>query len=536
MNAPITAVTVIEDRAMVTRKATFAVAAGQHRVVIERVSPVLVDKALTATADGARVLDVRCERYLAPWVDPDAGPTEAGDAAVRDLHAELEQLAAQIEAEGAKLATARSELAALNAIAASALRDLALAASRATPVPGAQAALAAIDADDAAARARIATAELAEKALARAHQRLKLRIARAEAATGIAAARLVIDLVADAAGDVALSVGYLVAGAAWRPYHRAVLTRDAGAGGEIAWQTTACVWQATGEDWTDVDLVLSLERPSFGAAPPELTDDELLTQRKPDTVTVEAREQALQTTGLGGGGQAGGAQAPGEVPGIDDGGLGVTLSAARATVLGDGAPHRVPVIDFTSRAELDLIAVPMRSPCAHLRAKLVNTGAAPLLAGPVDLVMASGYVGRAEVGFIAPGEKLAIGFGPEADVRIHREETRERDEAGLLGGWNTTTVRVAVRISNLGREPRVVGVTERVPVSEVEQVQIAVSAPDAYPLAVGDGGEKVTQITQRTIDDRGMVAWSVELPPLGRRAVTLEYKLKAQRGVSGVDD
>jgi uncharacterized protein (TIGR02231 family) len=169
-----------------------------------------------------------------------------------------------------------------------------------------------------------------------------------------------------------------------------------------------------------------------------------------------------------------------------------------------------------------------------VRAKLTNAGATPLLAGPVDLVMASGYVGRAEVGFIAPGETLAIGFGPEADVRIHREETREHDEAGLLGSWNTTTVRVAVRVSNLGREPRVVRVTERVPVSEVEQVQIAVSAPDAYVLAAGDGGEKVSQVTQRTIDDRGLVAWSVELPPLGRRAVTLEYKVKAQRSVTGL--
>jgi len=36
------------------------------------------------------------------------------------------------------------------------------------------------------------------------------------------------------------------------------------------------------------------------------------------------------------------------------------------------------------------------------------------------------------------------------------------------------------------------------------------------------------------IDDRGLVSWSVELPPLGRRAVTLEYRVKSQRGVAGV--
>jgi hypothetical protein len=48
------------------------------------------------------------------------------------------------------------------------------------------------------------------------------------------------------------------------------------------------------------------------------------------------------------------------------------------------------------------------------------------------------------------------------------------------------------------------------------------------------GGEDITHVTARAIDDRGLVSWSVELPPLGRRAVTLEYRVKSQRDVAGV--
>ena len=47
-------------------------------------------------------------------------------------------------------------------------------------------------------------------------------------------------------------------------------------------------------------------------------------------------------------------------------------------------------------------------------------------------------------------------------------------------------------------------------------------------------GEDIVQVTARTIDDRGMVSWVVELPPLGRRAVALEYRIRSQRGVAGV--
>jgi uncharacterized protein (TIGR02231 family) len=518
--APVTAVTVLEDRASITRRGTFAARVGQQRIVIERVSPVLADKTLTATCAGARVLDARCERFVAPWREGE------GESEPVRLRAERTRLENARDAASATSRTARDEAVAFAELAAASLGDLAVAATRGTASPGAAAALGELDAIEAAALQRALDAELELEDVSAALDRLDDRLARAEAEAGEQAARLVIDLIADQPGDVTVTASYVVPGAAWRPYHRAQLARAAA---RLEWQTTACVWQATGEDWHDVELVCSLERPSLGVEPPELEDDELRTRRKPDTVVVEARDQEHETTGLG-------AAGPAQVPGIDDGGLGLRLTASRVTVRGDGRPHRIPVGGFETAVQLSQVAIPLRSPWVHLRARIINTGTMPLLAGPVDLIMASGYVGRAEVGFVAVGEKFYLGFGPEADVRVHRTETRERDEAGLLGGWNTQTVRVAVRLSNLGAERREIVVTERIPISEVEQVEVHASAPDAYLLGEDDqpGGEEITQVTARALDERGLVTWSVELPPLGRRAVTLEYRVKSQRGVAGL--
>ncbi len=518
MNAPITSVTVLEDRASVTRRGTASLAAGQHRLVIENVSPVLADKTLLATANGARVLDVRCERYLAPWRDPDSGSTEAPATLREERHA----LQRDLDAAVARASTARAEIDALRELAEAAHRDLAIAAARGTSVGDASAQLADLDAADAAARARHVTASIEIEDATAKIARLDARIARAEAETGEEAARLVVDVLAETANDVALTISYIVPGAAWRPYHRAMLARAAG---RVDWTTTACVWQSTGEDWIDAELIFSLERPSLGVDPPELGDDELVVRRRPDTVVVEAREQEQQNTGLGGS----------AVPGIDDGGLGITLTAHRASIKKDGTPHRVPVGGFTAPTTLSLIAIPLKSAWCHIRARITNAGQAPILAGPVDLIMASGYVGRADVGFVAAGEKFYLGFGPESDVRVHRIETRDRDD-GLLGG-STQTVRVAVRVSNLGTEKRTIDITERIPISEVEQVEVTVASPDAYLLGDQAGperGEEITQVTARAIDERGLVTWGVELPPLGRRAVTLEYKIKSQRGVAGV--
>jgi len=504
-------VTVLEDRASITRRGQVALAGGQQRIVVERVAPVLADKTLTATCTNARVLDVRCERYVAPW-------REGAPDRANELREQRNQLESRLAAARTRAQVARAESEALAQLLEAALHGLAIAAARGATSPAAAAELAELDARDAGARARRVDAELEVEDLARAIERLHDRLRDAEAQAGEHAARLVIDVLADAPGDATLTIGYVVPGAAWRPFHRAQLARDTG---ELDFSTTACIWQATGEDWTDVDLHCSLERPSLGVEPPALADDELRARRKPETVIVEAREQEIQTTG------------PGtlEVPGIDDGGLGTRLHAGKVTVRADGAPHRVPVASFQTTAQVTLVAIPLRSPWVHVRARLVNAGASPILAGPVDLIMASGYVGRGELGFVSPGEKAYLGFGPDSELRVHRTETRERDDAGILGSWNVQTVRVAVRLSNLGTQKREVTVTERIPISEVEQVEVHASAADAYML---DEAEEITQVTARAFDERGLVTWAVELPPLGRRAVTLEYKVKSQRGVAGV--
>ena len=512
--APVAEVSVLEDRASIVRRGKVALRAGQQRLVIERVSPVLVDKTLLATCTNARVLDIRCERYVAPWREANEPPSL--------LRAERSRLEAERAVVRAKIATAKAETDLVTNIDAAAYTDLATHAARGWLAGDVRARLAALDAQAAAARARRGLAEHAAEDLDAQITRLSARINEAESRAGDEAARLIIDVIADAAGESTLAASYIVPGAAWRPYHRAQLSRDTG---KLVWETTACVWQATGEDWVDAELAFSLERPSLGVEPPTLTDDELRARKKPDTVTVEAREQEQQQTGLGGSG-------PLQVPGIDDGGLGLRLTGGRATVHADGKPHRINVGSFQATAQVSLVAIPLKSAWVHVRARIINSGTTPLLAGPVDLIMASGYVGRADIGFVAPGEKFYVGFGPESDVRIHRDETRERDDAGILGGWNVQTVRVAVRLSNLGTQKREIVVTERIPISEVEQVDVQASSPDAYLLE--DEREEITQVTARALDEKGLVSWTVELPPLTRRAVTLEYKIKSQRGVAGV--
>jgi uncharacterized protein (TIGR02231 family) len=195
----------------------------------------------------------------------------------------------------------------------------------------------------------------------------------------------------------------------------------------------------------------------------------------------------------------------------------------------------VPLGAHAAPAEVTLVAMPERSPCAFTRSRQVN-GGRPLLAGPVDLVRDHGQVGRTSVLYVAGGERFELGWGPDPELRLHREEERLREEPGLLQSAKVTRVQVVVRLSNLGATPRTVEVVERVPVSELDKVEIVVTPPEGWspPTLATERAAGVELVTARSVDGDGLVRWQVTLPPRGRRMVALEYRVRADSGVVGL--
>ncbi|MBK9029988.1 MAG: DUF4139 domain-containing protein [Myxococcales bacterium] len=310
------------------------------------------------------------------------------------------------------------------------------------------------------------------------------------------------------------------------PYHVATWRGDT-----LELATDACVWQATGEDWRDVALTCSTARPSLGATPPMPVDDLLRVQAK-GALVAAVREETIATTGLGA------ARALDQVPGVDDGGRVQALAApAPATIVADGRPHRIRLGAWSSPVEAAHVAFPELAPAVIVRTRAVHAGAAPLLAGPVDLIRDGGYTGRTTILYVAPGERFELGWGADPALRVHRTHREKRDEAGLLGSWDQIRHRVAIRLSNLGAAARTITVTERVPVSELpDKVEVVLKAADAWQLEDDDGAirDRTPRITARTVGDHGMVSWTVELPGRQRRAIAHEYVVKVHGSVQGL--
>lgn len=511
---PVAEVLLLEDRAQVRRRGSLRLPAGRCLLAVPEVAPALVDRTLQAAARGAQVVDlrvVRSARLRRTERPADLAAREAQERALRE----------QVGERKGRLARRSRDLELARQVEAQVLAELAQDVAWGVADPEAWTA--------ALAPARARADALAEQVLdlqdelallERRLTDLALLVASLEEPASRLRADLHLELVVEAEGEVALELGYVVPGACWRPLHRATLHRATVTAGLLTMETFGVAWQRTGEDWTGAALSLSTQRASLGVDPPLLDEDELRARPRQEAVVIEAREQAIQTAGLGG---EPGAPSPvdSQLPGIDDGGEVRTLRVqGRPSLPSDGRPHHLPLSAFTSPATLDRVALPERAPVVLRRVRAQHQGEQPLLAGPVELVVDGGRVGRTSLRFIAPGERFELGLGPDPDLRLHRRAERVDPEPGPLSRWTSTEHRITLRLSNLGTEARSVELTERIPVSEVEQVRVELDARQSSPGCRADAD--------------GMVRLPVDLAPGGTAERVLAWKLERKRDVAGV--
>lgn len=309
-------------------------------------------------------------------------------------------------------------------------------------------------------------------------------------------------------GSYLLEWEYQVPCALWRPEYTARL--EAGEQIEVDWQSCGTVWQASGEDWPGVELSFSTARPTLGAELPLLDDDLLSARPKTDhekrVIEVSSRDEVIQKT----------SSAPEEKrsdtpPGLEDGGQARTYKVPqRVDVPSDGRPHRLLFERWKAVAECGLVCLPEKAEFVFLRSLQSNSSNMPLLAGPVALIKNGGYVGRSKIGYVAQGEKFALSWGSEDGLVVLRDVVRRFEETGLRK-HKKYDFTVKSYLANYTGEARKLELKERIPISEIEQVEIK--------LVKG----KTSTGFQK--DAQGLLAWQIELAPGEQKTIELAFEV-----------
>ncbi|MBM4321816.1 MAG: mucoidy inhibitor MuiA family protein, partial [Deltaproteobacteria bacterium] len=287
---------------------------------------------------------------------------------------------------------------------------------------------------------------------------------------------LLVSVAVDCQGEQqpTVSLSYVVPGATWRPEYdlRFTASDRAKVGpGKAELTVAALVQQASGEDWEDVQLVLSTSRPKLGAeAPypaPLFVHGSPAGKKKVLVDTLERREK------LAGPAQASTAEPLAQAALEDRGQSFALVLPHRTTIRADGRPYWMPVDVRSTDAKAQLVTIPRLKPYVFQMARLHNPAPYPLLAGRIHSYRAGSYVGDTTLEYKGPGEPLEVSLGIDEELHVERKDVEKKERGpGLLGSTRHLERAHRIRLTSGAKVPLAVEVRESIPVSKTAEVKI----------------------------------------------------------------
>jgi len=513
------AVTVYQDRAVVTRAASSQLPAGEHELVLEKLPASLQENSLQVSAKStgqATLLDVKVR---------DAYQADAANERVRKLDEQIRKLETQQAALDDEAAVLDNQ------------RELVLMMQRGATEPAKDGARLTLDelkaiqtlSADSLARTLAGLRRVAEQkdALDRELAALRSQLAQERGELGRRSKTVTLRVNLAQAGKLDLAVSYAVAGARWTPSYDARL-RPADRNVDLGY--FGVIRQNTGEDWNNVKLTLSTARPSLGggaptlqpwiidvAAPPPPPRPAALIAPAPPMAAMEMqakrapRGKAMED-----------AAAPMPEPDMEA----MDVSAAQvqnaptsasfqikspATLPSDNSTQRVAIASSTLPATLQYQSTPALREAVFLTAQASNTTDIPFLAGPLNTFLDDAFVASSAMKAVMPGEKLELALGADDGISIKRQlVNRYTESTGFSGSGKRVTYEYKITVKNNKATKEQVSFKDRLPISRNEKIVVKLLSPADRDIKREDDGKLV---------------WDWELEPGKSRDTVLKFSV-----------
>jgi len=508
------AVTVYQDRAVVTRSASSELPAGEHELVLEKLPASLQENSLQVSAlssGQATLLDVKVrDAYLADTPNERVKQLEEqlrklegqqasldDEAAVLDNQRELvlmmQRGATEPSKDGARLTL--DDLKALQSVSADTLSK-ALAGLRRVAEQKA-----ALERDIAAVQSEL---DQLQGALGRRTKTVSLRVNLARA------------------GKLDLNLSYAVAGARWTPAYDARL-RLADRSVDLGY--FGVIRQNTGEDWNNVKLTLSTARPSLGGGAPALQPWIIDVAAPPPppaprpAAAPAAKMQAEVATDRRARPSPGFALPEPELEAVAVSTAQVQNEATSAsfqiqnpaTLLSDNASQRVAIATAKLPATLQYQSTPALREAVFLTAQASNNTDFPFLAGPLNTFLDDAFVASSSLKSVMPGEKLELAMGADDGISIKRQlVNRYTESTGFSGSGKRVTYEYKITVKNNKATKEQVSFKDRLPISRNEKIVVKLLSPADREIKR---------------EDDGRLAWDWEMEPGKSRETVLKFSV-----------
>jgi uncharacterized protein (TIGR02231 family) len=542
-NSKVAAVTVYPNSALVTREVDVPAGEGTLELTVTPLPPTTVNSSLyTEGTEGIRVLTTRFRTR------PILEDTRED---VRKLHDELKQLQLSKEKMESEIAAIQENGKTLGKMEGFMAITMVQSAEKAALNSDAAIALSKHIRDS-----RLETAKelIGLKQQVQANQE-KADFAQrklAELSSGIVRterdAVIVIEKAKGATGKVRLN--YLVEAVSWRPQYKLRAGKLAKEPVQLEYQ--AAVTQQTGEDWSNVKLVLSTAQPTLNAAPPELQTLQVSVvprasapaARRPGTMELEeqvkdlrakAQKQFNENKGASGTGLVNTAAALDQSWELFNPDAAMKRGCLLAVTEGPTVTyHLTTKLSVPSRVDEQVLevaridfapdyyykAVPILSSHVYRQADLTNKSEHVLLPGEATMYIGTDFVGQMSLPLVAIGEQFTAGFGVDPQLQVQRQMV---DKAkSTQGGNQALRFEYRILISSYKSEKVKLQLWDRLPHAESDAVNV--SLLKATPEVSKDA------IYLREQRPTNLLRWDVVVQPntTGEKALAVNYEFKLE--------
>jgi len=395
-------------------------------------------------------------------------------------------------------------------------------------------------------QARAALAELEPVAAAKRHE-----VEQAKRTSSLEQKEVLATLTASEAGEVEISVSYMLPGALWFPTYDLRVDSERK---HARLEYHAMVQQATGEDWSNVALTLSAARPTVAVRAPKLepwfvTPRNLAMLNGPNGTSAGALRQLAQAESQSGtfGDDIRIDQEQGKSYNPRDNLLfqsrnraasneaahknlifnavriervsqalehrttsSVFPVAARESIASTGKPQRVAIVEGDFDLARSYVAVPRTSLATYVVAQAVNNLKLPILPGEARLHVGADLVGTSTLDFVAPNEATEFYLGKDESIALTREIDNKNSGRTFFGSKKRLEIAYTVTVRNHHDAAVDVAVHEALPVSQDERIRIKVQTLAPKPVE----------------SDRGVTRWNLTLAKGESKTVTFAYTIE----------
>ncbi|MFH0975997.1 MAG: mucoidy inhibitor MuiA family protein [Spirochaetota bacterium] len=294
-------------------------------------------------------------------------------------------------------------------------------------------------------------------------------------------------------GALILDLIYIVYGPSWAPVYDLRVSTDSKSM-NISYH--ALIQQNTQEDWNDVDLKLSTARPNISGNQPELTPWHISVYQpdlfrnapsaslaKEKKAAAPARqmfdEEASRIADMDSvvGGMP--AIAPAEAT-VETGATSVLFAVGGKSTIGSGSDqHKVTILRKDFSAYFRYSSVPKLAQFAYLKAKVKNETEYPLLPGESNIFLDNNFVANSYMKLAAPGEEFWTFLGVDEGMKIEYKFINKYEATeGVFSKTSKLMYEYQIIIKNNKKSEADVVVWDQIPISGNEEIKVTLIEPE----------------------------------------------------------